>query len=84
MANVLRILLYRKEEDLACYLIAFYDVAVDLPLINQAVNNKQYKFLKFMFAFDKNLIEGRKILFVELFSIILQREGSETDLEICC
>jgi len=33
------------EEDLACYLITFYEVGVDQKMIELAVKNKQYKFL---------------------------------------
>jgi len=76
MANIIRILLYRKEEDLACYLTAFYNIHLDQKLIKQAVHGKFYKWLKFVWAFDKNMVESyggeqKRVEYVTLFDNII-------------
>lgn len=45
MANLIKILLFRKEEKLACLLTAYYEISIDNGLIFQAIHNKQYLWL---------------------------------------
>ena len=40
MAEVIKVLLYRKEIDLACYLTSFYNIWVEKELICEAVEYK--------------------------------------------
>lgn len=60
MANIIRILLSRDEEDLACYLTAFYEITLDDKIVRRAVKNSNYKWLMFVWAFDKNFIGDKQ------------------------
>jgi len=56
MSEVIKVLLYRKEIDLACYLTSFYNLWIEKELICQAVEYKNLQWVKFLFAFNKNNI----------------------------
>ena len=58
MSEVVKVLLYRKEIDLACYLTSFYNLWIEKELICQAVEFKNLKWIKFLFAFEKNFISS--------------------------
>jgi hypothetical protein len=45
MANIVKILLYRGEEKLACLLTAYYEIALDREMIRAALNSKNYEWL---------------------------------------
>lgn len=74
--NILKILLERGEEKVACLLIAFYEVALEDDMIFRAIENKHFQFLQFIWAFNKNLlgprsaIDSTKITFTNLFDTI--------------
>lgn len=79
MANIIRILLFRGEEDLACYLTAFYEITLDSSIIKLAVHKKNYRWLQFVWAFKKNHtgdiqtvgIEGKRhVSYERLFEFI--------------
>jgi len=55
MAKVLRVLLYRNEIDLACYLTAHYELSLNIESdFNLAIKYKRYEWLKYVYAFKKN------------------------------
>jgi len=76
MANILKILLYRGEEKLACLLTAYYEISLDEEMIFTAVENKQYAWLNFVWAFGKNYLNSRRmpnakqVHFLQLFECI--------------
>ena len=59
MANVLKILLYRGEEKLACLLVAYFEIALDRDIYRMAIDNEFFEFLKYVFVFGKNYV-GKK------------------------
>jgi len=60
MANIIKILLFREEIHLACYLTAFYEFALDEIMIKQAIDSDHYLWLNFVWAFQKNFIGERQ------------------------
>ena len=75
MAQIIEILLYRQEEDLACYLTAFYDFNLEKPkkqeksickLIYMAIEYDQYKWLNFVWAFKRNYYNSDKSQYINL------------------
>lgn len=56
MAKIIKILLFRGEIELACYLTAFYSISIDKEMFVNAIENKQLKWLNYVFAFQKNFI----------------------------
>jgi len=54
MANLVKILMYRKEMDLACYLTVFYQIAIDEEMVKNAIEMKQFSWLRYVYAFKKN------------------------------
>ena len=54
MANIIKILLYKEEEPLACYLTAFYKLTIDKDMLQSAIANNNYDWLNFLWVFDKN------------------------------
>ena len=77
MSDIIKILLYRKEIDLACYLTSFYKIWVEKELVCEAVEHKNLQWVKFLFAFEKNFISSEKnqeepdwITFKQLFGVI--------------
>jgi hypothetical protein len=56
MANIVKILLYRGEEKLACLLTAYYEIALDREMIRAALNSKNYEWLQYVYAFGKNFV----------------------------
>ena len=83
MSNIIRILFFKEEEDLACYLTAFYNVHVDEELIKAAIAMDKYKWLNYLWIFKKNKLrtkttgaDGKKeitkstIPFTDLFRLI--------------
>ena len=55
MASIAKLLLWKKEEKLACLLAAYYKIAVDEELIKKAIELEMYEFLNFLWAFRKNI-----------------------------
>jgi hypothetical protein len=56
MANIIKILLFRGEMSLACYLTAFYSISIDKDMFNMAIEKKQLTWLNYVYAFQKNFI----------------------------
>ena len=54
MAGIVKILLQRKEESLACYMTAFYKIDLDSDLINRAVKGSYFEWFKYLWAFKQN------------------------------
>ena len=61
MANLVKILLFMKEEKLACMLTAFYELSIEHETYFTAVYNKNFDWLKYVWAFGKNYIGSRRI-----------------------
>lgn len=59
MANIVLILLHKREENLACFLTAYYELALDESTILYAIDIGWFKWLDFVWAFGKNYI-GRR------------------------
>ena len=83
MANIVWILLYNKEEKLACYLTAFYKIQLNEELLNFAIINGQFEWLNYVWAFKKNNLfdkekgKQEKVNMVDLFKYIKdQQKGS--------
>mmetsp|Transcript_13249 Transcript_13249/g.20707 ORF Transcript_13249/g.20707 Transcript_13249/m.20707 type:complete len:228 (+) Transcript_13249:970-1653(+) len=74
MANILKILLYREEEGLACFLTAFYEVSLDEIMIKQAIENDHFVWLNYVWVFQKNYLGDRankdRVTFHLLFDYI--------------
>jgi hypothetical protein len=60
MANVVKILLYRGEEKLACLLTAYYEISIDEEMIISAIDHGHFDWLNFVFAFGKNYTGVRR------------------------
>ena len=56
MANIIKVLLFKKEEKLACLLTSYYELSLDEESYYQAVEGKKFEWLKFVWAFGKNYI----------------------------
>jgi len=59
MGNLMKILLFRKELDLACYLSAFYEVQLDLAMYIDAIKFDHFKLLNYLWVFNKNYIGSK-------------------------
>ena len=79
MTNVLKICLKKEEEMLACVITAYYEVIVELEMVIRALSEDNYKWLQFLWAFDKNFIGPRakedSVLFTydKLFEFIFKQ-----------
>ena len=51
MANIIKILLFRDEIHLACFLTAFYEICLDEVMIQQAIEQDHYHWLNYVWAF---------------------------------
>jgi len=88
MANIIKVLLFRDETDLACYLTAFYEIQVDELMIQEAIDSDYYKWLNYVWAFRKNyVVEAsghREVNLHDLFDYIINackkyNESGRTD-----
>jgi hypothetical protein len=61
MASIIKILLYRDEIKLACFLTSYYELSLDEDLIIQAIEQKQFEWLNYVWAFGKNYIGPRRL-----------------------
>lgn len=59
MGNIIRILLHRREEKLACYLTAYYEIQLDINMYINALNFDQLHWLNYLWVFKKNYIGNR-------------------------
>ena len=60
MANIVRILLYQKEEKLACLLTAYYEISLEKKMILYAIECQHFQWLNFVFVFGKNWFGVRR------------------------
>ena len=60
MANIVKMLLYRGEEKLACLLTSYYEISIDENMINKAVINNNYEWLRYVYCFGKNFLGVRR------------------------
>ena len=79
MAGIIKVLLFRKETDLACYLTAFYEIYLDDETIKSAIEFGHFNWLKYLYAFNKNYIghintvklaDAKQFKLNELFGLI--------------
>lgn len=54
MMQIVKILLYKKEEDLACFLTTFYEIQINEIDLKTAIMNNDYQWLNFVWVLDKN------------------------------
>ena len=60
MSTIVKILLYKEEEDLACLLTAYYELSLDTESYLYAIEGNNFKWLSFVWAFGKNWILSRR------------------------
>ena len=94
MANIVKILLYRDETKLACFLTAYYELAVDEEMIIYAIEQKEFEWLSYVWAFGKNYIGPRqnvkasRVDLVNLFAMISSKHertiDKYKDMKIVC
>jgi hypothetical protein len=59
MTNVLKIALQKEEEKIACIITAYYEISLQEEMLIRALQNDNYSWLLFIWAFDKNYIGTR-------------------------
>lgn len=59
MTNVLKIVLQKGEERLACIITAYYEISVGEDMIMKAMDQDHFEWLQFLWAFHKNYIGAR-------------------------
>jgi hypothetical protein len=59
-SNILKILLFREEEKLACFLTAYYEIHLFEEMILCAIDKGHYLWLHYLWAFGKNIIGVRR------------------------
>lgn len=59
LTNILKILLFKGEEKLACVLTAYYEIALEEDIIYRAVEHGHFQFLQYVWAFKKNFLGQR-------------------------
>lgn len=59
MGNIIKILLFRNEIDLACYLTAYYEIQLDIKIYINAINFNHFKWMNYLWVFKKNYIGNR-------------------------
>ena len=92
MSKLLKIMLYRGEIELACYLTAYYEIFIDEDMIKNAIRKNWYEWLKYVFAFKKNYVANKhyplKKLFKEINDIYDDMDVRDLEeisgIERCC
>ena len=79
MGNIIRILLYRDEEKLACYLTAYYEVTLDLNMYIDALKNNHFEWLNYLWIFEKNYVGNRLLLRDKLIESIYNSEENKKE-----
>lgn len=54
MGNIIKILLSKNEEPLACYLTGFYEIYIDTTMLENAIRKNHYVWLNYLWVFKKN------------------------------
>ena len=91
MSDIIKIMLFKKEEKLACLLTAYYELSLDEESFYQAVDNQNFMWLSYVWAFGKNYVgsrrqaTSRKVIIKALLEII-NRVYAKTPrrIESCC
>lgn len=60
MASIVKILLYKKEQKLACFLTAYYELSLEEDSYYLAVDQKYFQWLEYVWAFGKNYVGSRR------------------------
>ena len=60
-SNIVKILLFRDEEKLACLLTAYYELHVSKEMILCAIDNNNFQWLNYLWAFGKNYLGPRRL-----------------------
>jgi hypothetical protein len=60
MANIIKILLFRGEQSLACLLTAYYEISLDEDMLFSAIDYSQFEWLSHVWAFGKNYLGSRR------------------------
>jgi hypothetical protein len=56
MQNILKIILFKGEERLACILTATYEISLEEEMIFKAIEYRHIHWLMYVWAFQKNYI----------------------------
>lgn len=59
-SNIVKILLFREEEKLACFLTAYYEVHIFQEMIACAIDKGHLQWLNYLWAFGKNFWGTRR------------------------
>ncbi|MFO0117562.1 MAG: hypothetical protein ACK521_08085 [bacterium] len=59
-SNIVKILLFRDEEKLACYLTAYYEIHIFSEMILCAIDKGHLHWLNYLYAFGKNIFGTRR------------------------
>ena len=59
MTNILKIALQKEEEMIACIITAYYEVTLEQEMLIKALSMDNFKWLQFLWAFQKNFIGSR-------------------------
>ena len=87
MATIVRVLLYKGEEKLACLLTAYYEIEFKKEMITSAIEKDHLEWLKYVWAFGKNYEgirrsgDAEKIKFSALFKQIKNHFSKNMDLQ---
>lgn len=94
ISNIIKILLYKEEINLACFLTAYYELSLDENMIFAAIEQKSFQWLNYVWAFGKNYVGPRrlerseKISLTNLFQFIKKKNSkikeTERDIEMVC
>ena len=60
MSNIVQVLLYKKEQKLACLLTAYYELSLEDEAFINAVKRQYFDWLKYVWAFGKNYSGSRR------------------------
>lgn len=60
MATIIKILLYRKENKLACLLTSMYEISIDSEMLASAIKFDKWEWLEYVWVFGKNWLGARR------------------------
>ena len=95
MATIIKILLYRKENKLACFLRSMYEISIDSKMFAAAIKYEKWEWLEYVWAFGKNWLGARrnaqndhKILYNHFFKAVCStssdRKVQERHIKTIC
>lgn len=59
MTDILKIILFKNDEKLACLLTAFYEIAIDDDMLFRALEKNNFIWLQYVWSFKKNFLGPR-------------------------